>query len=74
MSKDQRLPIEQVERLVDLLKESGIGEIQVRQGEVEITVKARPEVIAQPQASQASAPPAAVPEPEAQPEADEPGT
>ena len=37
------LPMEDVERLVDLVRESGVGEIQVRQGEVEITVKARPE-------------------------------
>jgi acetyl-CoA carboxylase biotin carboxyl carrier protein len=29
---------------VDLVRESGIGEIRVRRGEVEITVKARPEV------------------------------
>lgn len=38
------LPLDEVRRLVDLLKESGIGEIQVRQGEFEVTVKARPEV------------------------------
>ena len=37
------LPMEDVERLVDLVRESGVGEIRVRQGEVEITVKARPE-------------------------------
>jgi acetyl-CoA carboxylase biotin carboxyl carrier protein len=37
------LPLEEVERLVDLVRESGIGEIQVRRGEVEITVKARTE-------------------------------
>ena len=42
--QDQRpLPLEEVERLVDLVRESGGGEIRVRQGEVEITVKARPE-------------------------------
>ncbi len=35
--------MEDVERLVDLVRESGVGEIRVRQGEVEITVKARPE-------------------------------
>ena len=38
------LPLEEVERLVDLLRESGVGEIRVRQGETEITVKALPEV------------------------------
>ena len=37
------LPMEDVERLVELVRESGVGEIRVRQGEVEITVKARPE-------------------------------
>ncbi len=37
------LPLEEVERLVDLVRESGVGEIRVRRGEVEITVKARPE-------------------------------
>jgi acetyl-CoA carboxylase biotin carboxyl carrier protein len=37
------LPMEEVERIVDLVRESGVGEIRVRQGEVEITVKARPE-------------------------------
>lgn len=39
-----RLPMEEVGRVVDLLKESGVGEIRVRQGDLEITVKARPEV------------------------------
>ena len=34
-----RLPIEEVERLIDLVRESGVGEIRVRQGEVEVTVK-----------------------------------
>jgi acetyl-CoA carboxylase biotin carboxyl carrier protein len=34
------LPLEEVERLVDLVRESGVGEIRVRQGEVEVTVKA----------------------------------
>ncbi len=38
-----RLPIEEVEKLVDLVRESGVGEIRVRQGEVEVTVKAAPE-------------------------------
>jgi len=39
------LPMEDVERLVDLVRESGVGEIRVRQGEVEITVKAGPEAL-----------------------------
>jgi len=37
------LPLGEVERLVELLKESGVGEIRVRRGETEISVKARPE-------------------------------
>ena len=37
------LPLGEVERLVELLQESGVGEIKVRQGETEISVKARPE-------------------------------
>ncbi len=42
-ARRQALPLEEVERLVNLVRESGVGEIRVRQGEVEITVKARPE-------------------------------
>jgi acetyl-CoA carboxylase biotin carboxyl carrier protein len=38
-----RLPMEDVGRVVDLLKESGVGEIRVRRGDLEITVKARSE-------------------------------
>lgn len=34
------LPLDEVERLVGLLRESGVGEISVRQGDVEISVKA----------------------------------
>ena len=37
------LPLEEVQRLVDLVRESGVGEIRVRQGEVEIMVRANPE-------------------------------
>jgi acetyl-CoA carboxylase biotin carboxyl carrier protein len=40
------LPLEEVERIVDLVRESGIGEIRVRRGDVEITVKARLEAVA----------------------------
>ncbi|CAA9457739.1 MAG: Biotin carboxyl carrier protein of acetyl-CoA carboxylase [uncultured Rubrobacteraceae bacterium] len=35
------LPLDDVGRLVELLAESGVGEIRVRQGELEITVKAK---------------------------------
>ena len=37
------LPLEEVGQLVELLRESGVGEIRVRQGETEISVKAKPE-------------------------------
>ena len=47
------LPLEDVGRLVELLAESGVGEIRVRQGELEITVKARTEVPAAPSESRA---------------------
>jgi acetyl-CoA carboxylase biotin carboxyl carrier protein len=42
------LPLDDVGRLVELLAGSGIGEIRVRQGELEITVKARAEAHAGP--------------------------
>lgn len=72
MSEGQRLPIDKVEQLVDLLQESGIGEIQVRQGDVEITVKARTEVPSPP-VSHATPPPVAAQEPvDAAPEIDGP--
>ena len=59
------LPMEDVERLVDLVRESGVGEIRVKQGEVEITVKARAEMPA-PEAER----PAGILEPEPSPERD----
>jgi acetyl-CoA carboxylase biotin carboxyl carrier protein len=37
------LPMEEVGRLVELVRESGVGEVRVRRGELEITVKAKPE-------------------------------
>ena len=42
-SEKGTLPLEEVDRLVELLAESGVGEIRVRRGELEITVKAKPE-------------------------------
>jgi acetyl-CoA carboxylase biotin carboxyl carrier protein len=42
-ARRQALPLEEVEKLVNLVRESGVGEVRVRQGEVEITVKAGPE-------------------------------
>src|SRR5215210_3196261 len=61
------LPLEDVGRLVELLAESGVGEIRVKQGDLEITVKARTEVSVEPSAepavAQTGTPPAeAVPE------------
>jgi len=43
MDEKRPLPLREVEQLVELLRESGVGEIRVRQGETEISVKARPE-------------------------------
>jgi len=62
------LPLGEVELLVEILRESGVGEIRVRQGETEISVKARSE-------APATTPPAGqgVPEmvePEVSPEMD----
>lgn len=48
------LPLDDVGRLVEMLAESGVGEIRVRQGELEITVKARTEAPAGPPAPQAA--------------------
>ena len=42
-NRQDRLPLEEVQRLVDLVRESGVGEIRVRRGETEITVKALPD-------------------------------
>ena len=61
------LPLKEVEQLVELLRESGAGEIRVRWGETEISVKARPEAPAATPADQ-GAPEAA--EPEGSPEMD----
>jgi len=55
------LPLEDVGRLVELLAESGVGEIRVKQGELEITVKAKTEATAGTSAAPHS--PQAVPEP-----------
>jgi acetyl-CoA carboxylase biotin carboxyl carrier protein len=62
------LPLGEVERLVELLRESGVGEIRVRQGETEISVKSRPE--AAPQAAPASQGFPEMVEPETSPEMD----
>ena len=42
-NRQDSLPLDQVERVVELLRESGVGEIRVRLGETEISVKAMPE-------------------------------
>ncbi|MBD0291732.1 MAG: hypothetical protein ICV74_10795, partial [Thermoleophilia bacterium] len=43
------LPLGDVGRLVELLARSGVGEIRIRQGELEITVKAKAEAAATPE-------------------------
>jgi acetyl-CoA carboxylase biotin carboxyl carrier protein len=50
--ENRPLPLREVEQLVELVRESGVGEIRVRQGETEISVKAKPEVTAMPPANQ----------------------
>ncbi len=55
------LPLEQVEKVVGLLRESGVGEIRVRRGETEISVKAMPES-APAQRSAGTEAPAQIPE------------
>jgi acetyl-CoA carboxylase biotin carboxyl carrier protein len=47
-ARQRPLPLEEVERLVALVRESGVGEIRIRRGEVEITVKAGPEATSAP--------------------------
>ncbi len=42
-NRQDALPLDQVEKVVELLRESGVGEIRVRLGETEISVKAMPE-------------------------------
>ncbi len=54
-ARQQSLPLQEVERRVDLVRESGGGEIRVRRGEVEITVKANPEAPVSGKASHAEA-------------------
>jgi acetyl-CoA carboxylase biotin carboxyl carrier protein len=54
MEENRPLPLREVEQLVELVRESGMGEIRVRQGETEISVRARPEVPAAPPADQAA--------------------
>ena len=56
------LPLDDVGRLVELLAESGVGEIRVRQGELEITVKAKAEAPAEQPAPQAAPSVEAIPE------------
>jgi acetyl-CoA carboxylase biotin carboxyl carrier protein len=48
MEDNLPLPLREVEQVVELLRESGVGEIRIRQGETEISVKAKPEVPATP--------------------------
>jgi acetyl-CoA carboxylase biotin carboxyl carrier protein len=58
------LPLGEVERLVELLQDSGVGEIRVRQGETEISVRARREApAAAPQVAAQGMPEMGEPEP-----------
>jgi acetyl-CoA carboxylase biotin carboxyl carrier protein len=58
--QEESLPLEAVREVVELLVESGVGEITVRRGELEVSVKAKGEAApAQPVVSRAEAAPAA---------------
>jgi acetyl-CoA carboxylase biotin carboxyl carrier protein len=58
------LPLGEVERLIELLQDSGLGEIRVRQGETEISVRARREApTAAPQVAAQGMPEMVEPEP-----------
>ena len=52
----QELPLEEVERLVEIVRESGVGEINIRQGSLRITVKAMPSVPSHPTSQPVVAP------------------
>lgn len=67
IEENPNLPLGEVERLVELLRESGVGEIRVRRGETEISVKAKPEAPVAQQAPVGQGVPEMV-EPEASPE------
>ena len=66
-SRQAPLPLDQVEQVVELLRETGVGEIRVRRGDVEISVKAMPEAVpaAPPQTTTGAAPELAEVVPEA---------
>ena len=68
IDENRSLPLREVEQLVELLRESGVGEIRVRRGETEISVSARPEVPAT--GNQAASRVPEVSDPEASPEMD----
>jgi acetyl-CoA carboxylase biotin carboxyl carrier protein len=68
--ENRPLPLREVEQLVELLRESGVGEIRVRRGETEISVSARPEVPATPAGNQAAGGVPEASELEASPEMD----
>jgi acetyl-CoA carboxylase biotin carboxyl carrier protein len=70
IDENHPLPLREVERLVELLRKSGVGEIRVRQGETEISVKARPEVPATPAGNQVASGVQEASEPESSPEMD----
>jgi acetyl-CoA carboxylase biotin carboxyl carrier protein len=70
MDENRPLPLREVELLVELVRESGMGEIRVRQGETEISVRARPEGSDGPQAASRTQGVPELVEPERSPEMD----
>src|ERR687890_683442 len=70
IDENRPLPLREVEQLVELLRESGVGEIRVRRGETEISVKAKPEAPVAQQAAPVSQGVPEMVEPETSPEMD----
>jgi acetyl-CoA carboxylase biotin carboxyl carrier protein len=61
--REYALPLDEVSRLVELVRESGVGEISVRQGDLEVTVRAAQVGSAAPAESMAQHAHADTPEP-----------
>jgi acetyl-CoA carboxylase biotin carboxyl carrier protein len=61
--REYALPLDEVSRLVELVRESGVGEISVRQGDLEVTVRAAQVGSAAPSETDARHAHAATPEP-----------
>ncbi len=65
-NRHDALPLDEVERLVEIVREGGVGEIRVRRGETEITVRAGAETPAVPPVAQRIVEPAGDPLAEAE--------